>query len=151
MSVSNPYEATHEVSSDPFQVGNKSYGGIGRGIYFFGGLGISIVQNVITAGLAAAGEGAAMAILPVVLLTLAGTVALACYRMINLGSSGWWGLGIVVPLLNIFVGLRCLICPAGYADHKTLDRTGKIISGILIALLVLMVIFVVFVVLRSQP
>ncbi len=148
MSVSNPYQSTHEVAVDPFN-SHRTYGGIGRAAYFFGGIGISIVQNVVTVALAGSGDVGSVAVIPIALVAVAGTVALACFRMINLGSSGWWGLGIIVPILNIFVGLRCLICPEGYADHKTLDLAGKMISGILIAIIVLGVIAFVAVVATS--
>jgi hypothetical protein len=35
------------------------------------------------------------------------------------------------------VSFRFACCPEGYADHKTLDKTGKILLGVLIGLMVL--------------
>ena len=49
-----------------------------------------------------------------------------------------------VPLLNIIVAVRCVAAPEGYADHKTLDTTGKIIVGIVIALIALLILAVSF-------
>lgn len=45
-------------------------------------------------------------------------------RLANLGMSRWWCLAIFVPLLNLWVGYRCVACPAGYAYHKQLDGAG---------------------------
>jgi len=141
----NPYQATHELGQAPSYSGHShSYRGIGRLVYFFGAMGISFAQNgLVFAIVATSGEQAgAVAAIPVMLLALAGTITVASLRMINQGSSGWWGIGITVPLLNIFVGLRCLICPEGYADHQTLDTAGKVIGGSLIATVILGVLAV---------
>ncbi|MEO5715908.1 MAG: GYF domain-containing protein [Luteolibacter sp.] len=45
-------------------------------------------------------------------------------RFANLGMSGAWILGFLVPLLNLWVGFRCFACPAGYGYHKKLDGIG---------------------------
>lgn len=45
-------------------------------------------------------------------------------RLLNLGMSRWWLLGILLPLVNLWVGYRCFACPAGYAFHKKLDGAG---------------------------
>ncbi len=49
-------------------------------------------------------------------------------RLVNLGMSGWWLLGNFVPFLNLWIGYRCFACPAGYAIHKKMDRTGIILA-----------------------
>jgi hypothetical protein len=45
-------------------------------------------------------------------------------RLANLGMSRWWALALVIPVLNLWFGFRCLVCPAGYAYHRKLDRVG---------------------------
>jgi hypothetical protein len=60
-------------------------------------------------------------------------------RLVNLGMSRWWLLGLFVPLLNLWVAYRCFACPAGYAYHKKLDGAGiglAILYWLLLALIV---------------
>ena len=45
-------------------------------------------------------------------------------RLVNLGMSRMWCLAFFAPFLNLWVGYRCLACPAGYAYHKKLDGPG---------------------------
>ncbi len=52
----------------------------------------------------------------------------AVRRLINLGMSGWWILGSIVPFLNIWVNYRCFACPGGYAYHKKLDGVGVFLA-----------------------
>jgi hypothetical protein len=59
------------------------------------------------------------AFLPLLLLAYFGIGRLA-----NLGMSRWWGLAMLAPFLNLWLGYRCLACPAGYAYHKKLDAPG---------------------------
>lgn len=69
------------------------------------------------------------------LLILVSTVK----RLKNVGMSGWWILGFAVPLLNLWLGFRCLACPIGYARVRKLDAMGKLLAflywGSLLALL----------------
>ena len=66
------------------------------------------------------------------------------FQIEKLRYRGLWVLGMFVPLLNIIVAVRCVAAPEGYADHKTLDTTGKIIVGIVIALIALLILAVSF-------
>jgi uncharacterized membrane protein YhaH (DUF805 family) len=52
------------------------------------------------------------------------SVSLALRRFANLGMSGWWLLGSLVPILNWWVGYRLFACPPGYAMHKKMDGAG---------------------------
>jgi len=52
------------------------------------------------------------------------SVSLALRRFANLGMSGWWLLGTLVPILNWWVGYRLFACPPGYAMHKKMDGAG---------------------------
>lgn len=45
-------------------------------------------------------------------------------RIVNLGMSRLWCLAFFAPVLNLWVGYRCFVCPAGYAYHKKLDAPG---------------------------
>ena len=58
-------------------------------------------------------------------------------RFRNQGSSGLWALGMFVPILNIYTGLRAMAFPEGYADHRTLDTPAKILIGVWLAFFVL--------------
>lgn len=62
-------------------------------------------------------------------------VHLVLNRLANLGMSRWWALAVVVPLLNLWVAFRCLVCPAGYAYHKRMDAAGTAVlasAGLLV-------------------
>ena len=43
----------------------------------------------------------------------------AVLRMKNIGHNKWWGTLILIPLVNCFVFIYCLIAPEGYADRET--------------------------------
>lgn len=49
-------------------------------------------------------------------------------RFQNLGMSRVWFLGLLVPLLNIWLGYRLLACPAGYVEHKKLGTLGWVLA-----------------------
>ena len=68
--------------------------------------------------------------LPLVVWPLAGLMALvsALNRFHNLGMTRWWFLGFAIPVLNLWLGFRCLACPAGYASRKKLDGMGKLVA-----------------------
>jgi uncharacterized membrane protein YhaH (DUF805 family) len=67
-------------------------------------------------------------------------------RLVNLGMSRWWYLGNLVPILNLWVGYRMYVCPAGYAYHKKLDGIGVVLAilyWLLVAVGVLAIIAVI--------
>ena len=114
----------------------KSYGGIRRLGYFFGMIGVAVINGVFTG--VAQGEPGIAFFGTIVILVL--SFVLIVNRLHNIGMNGWWSLLILVPIVNLFVGIRCLICPEGYQDTKTLDTAGKVIAGILIGLGILAVV-----------
>jgi GYF domain 2 len=54
-------------------------------------------------------------------------IYLVLMRLVNMGMSRWWALVLAIPFLNLWIGFRCLVCPAGYRHHRKLDRTGMAI------------------------
>lgn len=126
----------------------REYGGIRRLPYF----GYSFLLNVVVQvmqGVGNANNATALIFLSIP-IALVGTFVLAYQRCKNIGMNPWWCLGMVVPLLNIFVGLRCTAYPEGYEDHKTLDGPAKIILGIFVAAIVLAIVAVVVVVVANS-
>lgn len=55
-------------------------------------------------------------------------VTLARFR--NLGMSRWWGFGLLVPLLHLWLGYRLFACPPGYPWHKKMDGVGWFLAVI---------------------
>ena len=90
----------------------KNYGGIQRLGYFFGMIGVAVINGVFTG--AAQGEHGIAFFGTIVTLVL--SFVLIVNRLHNIGMSGWWSLLILVPIANLFVGIRCLMCPEGYQD-----------------------------------
>ncbi|MES2921772.1 MAG: GYF domain-containing protein [Verrucomicrobiota bacterium] len=62
-------------------------------------------------------------IVPVAIL-----IYLVLMRLVNLGMSRWWGVILLIPVLNLWVGYRCLFCPSGYAYHRKMDRSAMAIA-----------------------
>lgn len=62
-------------------------------------------------------------LVPVAVLT-----HLVLMRLVNVGMSRWWALVLAIPVLNLWVGFRCLVCPSGFAYHRKLDRPGMAIA-----------------------
>jgi hypothetical protein len=62
-----------------------------------------------------------LAIVPPVVLAF-----LMLNRLANVGMNRWWSLAIMIPLLNCWIAFLCLFCPAGYAYHRKIDKSGLI-------------------------
>jgi len=50
-------------------------------------------------------------------------------RLKNLAMQQLWFWGILVPGLNFWLMSRLICCPAGYEEHKTLDRAGLVLTA----------------------
>ena len=138
--MDNPYRSPmSDALAIPVDEPLREYGGIGRLAYVGYSFLAGIVMNVLAAA-AAATEAAPALFGVVVVAAFAATIFITVQRLKNLGYSGWWSILMFVPLANILVGLRCLICPMGYADTKKLDKAGKIVSGVVVALFILAVV-----------
>jgi uncharacterized membrane protein YhaH (DUF805 family) len=104
MSEYNPFAAPDVNLDSQFQPEGREYGGLRRLPYF----GYGFLINLVIQGIQAAGAAAESA--PIVLATvpvgLVAMVALGYQRCKNIGMNPWWSLGLLVPFVNIFVGLR---------------------------------------------
>jgi uncharacterized membrane protein YhaH (DUF805 family) len=148
MSEYNPFTAPESFGDISGQATlTREYGGIRRLPYFGYGfllnVGVQVIQSI------AAAADAPVVVLLTLPVSIIGAMALAYQRCLNIGMNPWWCLGLIVPLLNIFVGLRCIAYPEGYEDHKTLDTPAKVIIGLFIAMFVLIILLVVFAVMAS--
>ncbi len=142
MSDYNPFAAPDSFGDISAQTApTRQYGGIRRLPYFGYGfllnIGVQVIQSI---AIAADARGVVLLTIPI---SLIGAMALAYQRCLNIGMNPWWCLGLIVPILNIFVGLRCIAYPEGYEDHKTLDTAAKVILGIFVAVIVLVILLVV--------
>ena len=136
--------ATPEANND---LETPEYGGLSRGKYWLWSFLIPIISMIAIFGLAVV-FGASMAMIDdpnktipmgilvsigiVYMAMLVGYIYIQVKRLHNLGSSGWLCLLQLVPIANLWLAYRICCCPEGYADHKTLDKTGKILIGILV-------------------
>ena len=115
----------------------KTYEGIQRKGYWIGMVVLSLVSMLIGStgsdGLAAVGS----------LIMLVGSFSLVISRLQNIGMSGLWSILILVPILNLIVGVTCLIAPEGYHDSKRLDTTAKVLGGIFLFMFSLIILAVV--------
>lgn len=141
----NPYAAPRSSVAPRMssKAGDKVYPGIGRLPYFLIYVGANIIIGLINyAGFPLAGS----------ILGLGVIIYLMSQRLRNLGYSPLillWFLAMFIPLVNFvvmlyffLVGVRCLACPEGYADHKTLDTPAKIIIGLILGAFLIAVLLV---------
>jgi uncharacterized membrane protein YhaH (DUF805 family) len=55
-------------------------------------------------------------------------IFMSLQRFKNLGMSGWWILGNLLPILNLWVGYRSMCCPAGFEFHRKQDKKGVFLA-----------------------
>ena len=129
--ANNPYAAPSADISEPAI--HRSYSGLRRLPFFGCSVGLTVLYMV---GLMLGGQEPTIALISVGLV-LVGSIYLYVLRFRNQDSSGLWALGMFVPILNIYTGLRAMAFPEGYADHRTLDTPAKILIGVWLAFFVL--------------
>lgn len=115
----------------------KEYGGIGRAGYLLGMAGATVLNYLFSL----AGEPGLTLFGFLIAIVL--SFVLVVDRLHNIGMSGWWSLLILVPIANLFIWVRCAICPKGYQDTKKLDTAGRVLGMIIIAFLILVVIGII--------
>ncbi|MEY3174666.1 MAG: hypothetical protein RLZZ436_2580 [Planctomycetota bacterium] len=145
MSQQNPFSVPStfgETATE--QVTQQAYGGIGRLAYFGYSFLNSFVSNILTFAIAAAAPSAAAgSVIAVGLLSVIAAIVIVVQRLKNLGYSGWWTLGLLVPILNLVLAIELVAAPEGYAKHKTLDTPGKVVVGLTVGLFLLAVAVVI--------
>jgi uncharacterized membrane protein YhaH (DUF805 family) len=132
-SVKNPNEAQ---PSPPEEV---KYKGIGRIWYFCGISLISILWMILQIESFGNYDLVETVFISKVVFGIP-TLLLSISRLQNTGTNCWWALMIFIPVADLFIRIRCLICQKGYNDTKKLDTAGKIIARSIISISVFSVI-----------
>jgi uncharacterized membrane protein YhaH (DUF805 family) len=153
MSDSNPYSAPGaelETAQDalykPKIISFK--GRIGRMRYLAYGFGLSVLMNLVTIPLFGAtafmgGAGAgpeSMGMLSILMLVLIAIPAIVFSvmwlkrRLNDLNRSGWWGLLILIPIVNLILGIYMLFFPGSdgpnnFGPAPVANSTGVLILG----------------------
>jgi uncharacterized membrane protein YhaH (DUF805 family) len=112
----------------------KRYGGISRLGYFLYSI---LICEVLMIGLSRQPDPAKVFWVDV--LCIGATFCITAARLHNVGVSGWWSLLLLVPIVNILLGVRCSIFPEGYADHRQLDFAAKVILWLILGAVVILV------------
>ena len=131
MAEQSVYAAPNADLNTEAHVGD--YPGLRRLPYFGWSVGMQLVYYTL---LAVAGENPALVLLAVAAV-MGGSIYLLVQRLRNTGSNGWWAALILVPIVNIYVGMKALAFPEGYDDHKQLDTAAKVIIGLFLGSIVL--------------
>lgn len=122
---------------------SREYGGIRRLHYFGLSMLLGIAQSVISVATTPIDTNGTMSC-GVLFIFVILSLLLVYFRLKNIGMNPWWALGLVIPILNIFIGVRCLAFQEGYADTKKLDTAGRVIVGIiLLGILALLALFAI--------
>jgi len=124
-------------TSDPFL--HAGYGGIGRLGYILGVFGIGFLQGIIE--VTSREDPSISAVLSLIVFVV--VFGLAVSRLNNIGMSGWWSLLMLIPVVGLYVLIKCIVCPEGYEHTKKLDTAGKVLAGLFLAFIILVVISVI--------
>ena len=146
--TANPYSPPQSYGS---LAGNemppvRNYGGIRRLPYLGIIFGLAIVQSVLASGTGTSDSTVGFALLVVIV----GSFFPVFYRLKNIGMNPWWCLLMIVPIANLFVGVRCLVFQEGYQDTKKLDKAGRIVTYIVVGFFGLCVLAGVISVITSK-
>lgn len=117
-----PYE------QDRWKGRQEEWPGFGRLLYFVLTILLGFVAGAAPALVAPFAKGYESFLIALPILTLLLMIWLGVKRLINLGMSGWWYLGNLVPFLNLWVSYRMTVCPPGYAFHRKLDGIGILLA-----------------------
>lgn len=123
----NPYSAP-AVTFDPLAAeGRPTFGGVNRSQYITWTIASWILNCVVLRILAPhLGAYAQVVAIGFLLFQIGVIFYLVAQRHINLGYSPYWAIGMLIPLVNLFVGVRCMVFPEGYAHHRRLDGVAWI-------------------------
>lgn len=143
--MENPYSAPQAFDQNLSPVtGARHYGGIRRLPYLGIAFGLGITQIVVLTAMAN-NESLQALVLVALLFFVAISFIPVYYRLQNIGMNPWWCLLMLVPIANLVVGIRCLICQEGYEDTKKLDTAGKIVTFIILGLFLIVIVAVILV------
>lgn len=124
----NPYappQASLLTDDGSFQP-SRSYGGIGRVVYFVLIFGWAVFQNLVVFSLKDEDSAVVMTFFGVIV-----SLFIVSLRLQNIGVSRWWCLLGIVPIANIVIGLRCILCQEGYNEIRRLDNAGRLLAWII--------------------
>ena len=88
--------------------------------------------------------GAMLISMIVLLLTFCIKMIITCLRLKNLGSSKWQSLLLFIPIINLWLSYRLYVCPESYAQHRTLDKPGKILLVLFLLIMVTLHLTAIF-------
>lgn len=147
----NPYESSLDESVENFMSREGDWPGVKRLGYIFGSILVGVLVQVAPVMLIPMlqpylGEHTAWLELAIPLLGLVLSIAFVVRRFANLGMSGWWLLGMLVPFLNWWLGYRLFACPPGYAMHRKMDGVGIFLAILYWLAIVAMLVLVAFLV-----
>lgn len=116
-------------------------------------LGVTVLPAILAIGLgkvmpqlqAALGPDFGRFVPLVVLVVPLVVLVITVKRFQNLAMSGWWVVGLLVPILNWWLNYRLVACPPGYGFTKKLDVWGWILAVLYwLSLVGSMVLFFLF-------
>jgi hypothetical protein len=122
--TANPYQSGSTNSDDSTMARQPVWPGFGRATFVIGAfifVTLAIVGPILLTPFA---KGFESAVRFVPRFCLGFTIWLGRNRLTNVGMSRWWYFANFVPILNLWVGYRLVVCPPGYAYHKKLDGIG---------------------------
>ncbi len=144
----NPYQSPNATGLDRIAA-NSDRHGIDRPMYFVAMLVVVLVYGLFVVSMTnAVWDGTLEPGLRRSLRTIyewsdpffmALTILPVRSRLRNIGASGWWSVGMLIPMLNLVTALFCLVPQRGYGRAGKLDVIGRFIGGSLIALFVFLV------------
>lgn len=137
--MSNPYQAPQaQTFSSPILP--QTYGGIGRLAYFLILIGAYFANRFINIALLVAESTVAFLGMIFVFLGFAAVGIIATFhRFKNIGMNPWWCFLFAIPLINLIVVVRGMICQEGYSDTRKLDTAGKILTFLALGFFLLIV------------
>ncbi len=149
--MSNPYSASDAAFTDTVS-GAATYepkmlqmnGRIGRLRYLAYSVGLGLLLGAVLVALTFLTGGSPAALIAVQVLyvigSLAVTVIVGRRRLHDLGHSGWPTIGLLIPLVNLFVALWIVFTPGKPDANEYGPPPGPNTTGIKVAALVLPVI-----------
>lgn len=122
---STPYQRDDNRDSYYNEADYSEMPGVDRGGYFFGTFILPVIAGAVVAFF-----GHYNAMLDDALTVFCGVVSLfvTIQRFPNLGMSRAWFLGLLIPLLNLWLGYRVFACPPGYAYGRKMDGIGYFLA-----------------------